>query len=116
MLNGKKSSLAISRIENHHQVTFKNNIIYRKSGPFVSNWGALTQGDSRTEWENNIFWSADGVVEFNAPLKGIITDPKFTDPAHGDWTLKPDSPALKRGFKPWDFGEAGRRNYRRKLK
>jgi len=32
----------------------------------------------------------------------------FVDPAHDDFHLKPDSPALRLGFKPFDYTQAGR--------
>src|SRR5208282_4066542 len=36
-----------------------------------------------------------------------IADPRFVDPAHDDYRLAPDSPALRLGFKPIDFSLAG---------
>ena len=39
----------------------------------------------------------------------VIADPLFKDPEHGDFTLSPDSPALKLGFRPLDLREVGPR-------
>jgi hypothetical protein len=37
----------------------------------------------------------------------IVADPLFVDAENGDFSLKPDSPALKLGFKPIDVSQAG---------
>jgi len=37
----------------------------------------------------------------------LSVDPLFVDPENGDFTLKPDSPALKLGFVPIDISKAG---------
>ena len=37
----------------------------------------------------------------------MIADPRFVDPAHDNYALRPDSPALKLGFEPFDTGKAG---------
>ena len=50
-------------------------------------------------WEK---WRADGMDEGS-----VIADPLFMDWPNGDWRLKPESPALKIGFKPWDYTLAG---------
>ncbi|PYV17163.1 MAG: hypothetical protein DMG21_09210 [Acidobacteria bacterium] len=39
----------------------------------------------------------------------IMADPLFVDPAHDDYRLKPESPALKLGFVPIDVDEIGLR-------
>jgi hypothetical protein len=39
--------------------------------------------------------------------RSAVADPKFLDPARHDYRLAPDSPALKLGFKPFDYGQAG---------
>ena len=39
----------------------------------------------------------------------IIADPLFVDPENHDYSLRPDSPALKMGFKPIDLSRVGLR-------
>lgn len=39
----------------------------------------------------------------------VVADPKFQDPANGDFRLAPDSPALKIGFRPVDWSRCGPR-------
>ena len=39
----------------------------------------------------------------------IVGDPLFVDPENDDYSLKPDSPAFKLGFKPIDISEVGLR-------
>lgn len=38
---------------------------------------------------------------------GLVADPRFVNPAKGDWRLYSDSPALKCGFREFDWLEAG---------
>jgi hypothetical protein len=38
-----------------------------------------------------------------------VADPLFRDPANGDYTLKPGSPALALGFQPFDLSGVGPR-------
>jgi parallel beta-helix repeat protein len=40
---------------------------------------------------------------------GRVADPLFRDPANGDYTLKPGSPALALGFQPIDLSQVGPR-------
>lgn len=35
----------------------------------------------------------------------LAVDPLFVDPSNGDFRLKPDSPALKLGFVPFDMSK-----------
>jgi hypothetical protein len=37
----------------------------------------------------------------------VIADPQFVDAGSGDFRLKPESPALKLGFKPIDLSNVG---------
>lgn len=48
-------------------------------------------------------WQATGQDEHS-----VIADPMFSDPAHGNFTLRPSSPALALGFKEMDTGAGPR--------
>jgi hypothetical protein len=37
----------------------------------------------------------------------VVADPRCRDPAHADFSLRPDSPALRLGFRPFDLSRAG---------
>jgi parallel beta-helix repeat protein len=105
-----------SRDENHQSFTIDHNIFYFDRSNLVGG-----------EWKNgtypfdyNCYWDASGrPLVFPGGLTfeqwqakgqdqhGIVADPLFVDPTHGDFTLKPDSPALKLGFKPINPEEIG---------
>lgn len=68
--------------------------------------------------ESNLYWNTTGeslfagrsFVEWQAEGndKGsIVADPLFKDPDAGDFSLKPESPAGKTGFKPIDLSRTG---------
>jgi hypothetical protein len=52
-------------------------------------------------WEE---WQARG-----EDVHSVWADPKFADPAAHDFTLPPDSPAFKLGFRPIDLSAVGPR-------
>lgn len=114
LVNGGTSKLCISRSENHQQVAFRRNVVYWPEGPVFTKtgWNVLRKGWARATFEDNLFYCTSGETELNGPMSGTVADPKFVDPAKGDWRLKPDSPALKLGFKPWDYSLSGRRRRR----
>ena len=47
-------------------------------------------------------WQAQGYDQHS-----VFADPMFVDPANGDYRVKPESPALKLGFKNFDVSNAG---------
>ena len=95
---------------------FVNNIVSVDSGPLVGQGVRQVGG----VWANNLWHDARGkdAAEFDG-LKwdawvasgketgGVFADPLFADAKNRDFTLKPDSPALKLGFKPFDTSRAG---------
>jgi hypothetical protein len=104
-----------SRVEDHLSFTFRNNIVYYKEGELLySNWK-----DKNVALEKNVYWNASGkpvefcgmsLADWQATGKdagSIVADPKFVNPEEGDFRLKPDSPALSVGFKPFDYHRAG---------
>ena len=114
-----------SKSEPHVTIELRNNIFYW-TNPEAK---AMTGRGSTSELTNvvadaNIWWPAGDAAEekpsasfigadWNAwrrlghDASGRIADPLFVDPAKGDWRLKPDSPALKLGFRAFDWTEAG---------
>lgn len=59
----------------------------------------LTQVEMASEWES---WQ-----QLGADVHSIIADPLFVDADNGDFNLKPDSPALRQGFKPLPLNKIG---------
>ncbi len=104
-----------TRVEDHLSFTFENNIVYFDSGVLLSGrWDQIKHKSGK-----NCFWHAGGedvtfvghsLAEWQAAgheQSSSIADPLLADPQHGDFHLKPESPALKLGFKPFDYTEAG---------
>lgn len=94
----------------HPHVWFKNsgdvferNIVMKKYAPIqVTDWGSKI--------DNNLF--PDTAALHDARLRGtdrhsIAGDPMFVNPAKGDYTVAPASPALKTGFKNFPMDQFG---------
>jgi parallel beta-helix repeat protein len=105
-----------SRVEDHLSFTFENNIVYYNAGVLLSGpWDKI-----RINMDKNCYWDAGGravsilgkspadwAKETGHDKNSIVEDPGFVDPEKFDFRLKPDSPALKIGFKPFDYSKAG---------
>lgn len=111
--------LRCGRIENHRSMTLENNLIYFTVGDLVDEvWP--TWPVKSCLLRNNLYWNAAGLpVKFRDKSwqqwqsegqdeGSLIADPLFVNPTLGDFSLKPDSPAFRIGFKPFDCGKAGR--------
>ncbi len=111
----KDHQLQATRVEQHLSFTFENNIVYWDKGPLFS--GRWTE--VKIVMDKNCFWNTSGDPIKPAGLtfeqwqqKGhdqnsIIADPLFTNPQEHDFRVSRDSPALKIGFKPFDYTKAG---------
>ncbi len=113
----KVGQIQRTRAEEHLSFTFDRNIVYWTEGPLLhGNWTG-----SNFKFDHNLYWrKGDGKVDFagrtleqwhglGMDTHSLIADPKFTAPEKGDYSLPPDSPALKLGFKPIDLSTVGPR-------
>ncbi len=109
----------------HHKIRFLRNIIYfsspdvvlyrfleeERSLPMESNYNLIFY----TKGKDMLITGLPGVDTFEDWQKrgydthSIIADPLFVDPENDDYSLKPESPAFKLGFKPIDISTVGLR-------
>jgi len=111
----RQCQVRATRVEKHLSFTLKNNIVYYRTGRLLHGPWTKIKG----KMANNCYFNAAGqAVKFaNMDLKAwqakghdagsIIADPGFADADKLDFRLKKDSPALKIGFKPFDYTKAG---------
>ncbi|GHT22533.1 hypothetical protein FACS189419_05230 [Planctomycetales bacterium] len=127
---GKKEQLNRTSGENHISLYFTNNIVYWKEGTlFAGDWKdreykyhQTNRGDDVTYKTNfqsdwNLFYNpaekVDDVKFYQQETfadwqkrgydkNSLYTDPMFEEPGKYNFRLKPESPALKRGFEPID--------------
>jgi parallel beta-helix repeat protein len=137
---GKYQQLSRTYREPHQSVYFENNIIYWKEGVLLDvDWGdqgydfyfqpAAPSGTRRVystfEYDWNVYYNPTLTVDevsfdghsFNEwKLRGkdahsLYADPLFVDPENGNFTLRPESPALSLGFNQIDISIVGPRGY-----
>ncbi len=111
----KQHQLQATRVEKHLSFTFENNIVYWTTGPLLA--GPWTKVDIKMD--KNCYWNTSGEQikpaglsfeqwqELGRDEHSIIADPLFADPEKYDFHLASDSPAIKLGFKPFDYSKAG---------
>jgi hypothetical protein len=104
-----------TRVEEHLSFTFDNNIIYYTQGVLL--YGPWTK--IRIDMNKNCYFNPitgrisfagktfDEWKQLGRDKDSIIADPLFVDAGNLDFRLKPESPAIKMGFKPFDFTKAG---------
>jgi hypothetical protein len=112
----KLHQIQATRIEPHLSFTFEKNIICWETGPLLAGpWTKIN-----IVMDNNCYWNTAGQPVTFAGLSleqwrqqqkhdehSSVADPLFVDPERHDFRLKPDSPALKLGFEPFDSTKAG---------
>jgi parallel beta helix pectate lyase-like protein len=103
------------------EYSFRRNIVYFSEGRVVGSWNP---NNRNCAYDRNLYWNASakplmfgdkglGFAEWQAAgkdLNSIIADPLFLDPEHGDFRLRPGSPAAQIGFEPWDMSSVGPRS------
>lgn len=107
--------LQATRVEEHLSFTLENNIVIWDTGVLLGGPWDRVKHESRknlyfqTRGESFDFagkslaeWQATGHEEGS-----IVADPGFVDAKGGDYRLRPGSPAISVGFKPFDPSEAG---------
>jgi len=104
-----------TRVEDHLSFTFDRNIIYYDRGVLLQ--GPWTK--VRMNMNHNCFFNAAGTPisfagktfqawqQLGRDQDSVIADPLFVNADKLDFRLKPDSPAIKLGFKPFDYSRAG---------
>jgi hypothetical protein len=107
-----------TRTEPHLSFWFERNIVaWSNDSPLLgSNWN-----DNNFKVDYNVYWHAGKDIKFPGGLTleqwrakrkqdehSVIADPLFVAPEKDDFRLKDDSPAIKLGFKPFDYSKAGR--------
>jgi hypothetical protein len=135
---GREDQLSRTRMEPHKSVFFETNIVYWTEGKLLSgNWGdkpysfyfnPMDKNGTRTvestfDMDWNLYFnprlSAEQVRFGDATfdqwrsrgkdVHSIYADPLFVDPAHGDFGLRPGSPAFAIGFRAIDLSSVGPR-------
>jgi parallel beta-helix repeat protein len=115
----RENQLMRSRDEPHLSFCFTNNIVYFDSGQLLGS----TWANDNYAMEANVYFDtrAAGLADPKMfagltlaawrqrkhDLHSVIADPLFVDPTNLNFRLKPESPALKLGFKPIDLSQVG---------
>ena len=117
---GEEAQLMRTRAEDHLSFQIENNIVVARDAPILgSDWSG-----SRANYQlnSNLYWDAGGAApQFKGQTLeqwqaggqdagSVVADPLFVDAAHDNYALRPNSPALKIGFQPFDWSGAGARD------
>jgi parallel beta-helix repeat protein len=113
----RENQLMRTRTESHVSFTFERNIVYFDQGRLLgSNWS----GDKYLMKDNIYFdtrgmdirFSGQSFKEWKAAGRdagSVIADPLFVNASNFNFSLRPESPALKMGFQPIDMTGVGPR-------
>jgi len=91
-----------------------NRLTFPRSSGFVMDRNIIVAGGpisvenpgGVTTWTGNLFFSGKGQYQ-GVPESVQNGAPLFVDAAKGDYRFQADSPALRLGIKPFDFGDVG---------
>jgi hypothetical protein len=114
---GQHWQIQRSRAEAHRSFIFERNIVYWDRGRLLD--GNFSGSTTNYLFDSNLYWRVGGGdIQFagatfaqwqqrGQDVHSMIADPLFRDPARGDFSLGPESPALKLGFRPIDLRGVG---------
>jgi Right handed beta helix region len=103
-----------SRDDGRFALTFRKNIVYwKQSSLFNGKWGS-----TNVHLDHNLYYQAPSAIKRFGPTQAqwqqrekeegsLAANPMFVAPEKGDFRLKPKSPVLKLGFKPFNYRQAG---------
>jgi parallel beta-helix repeat protein len=116
--NGGPQYLHANFMKNSANLEFSHNILAARS-PRVALMWIFGEGEKLTHFDYNLYWHPTGDIchpvahslakwqELGFDPHGQLADPLFVNPQADDYSLKPDSPALKMGFEPIDVSRIG---------
>jgi hypothetical protein len=106
----------LGRDEAWRSMTVRGNLFTWNVGMMLDRAIPLANG----LFASNLYWPAAGKpagwgkLDFagwqatGQDAASLVADPLFVDPEHGNYDLRPGSPAAKVGFRPFDWRSAGR--------
>ncbi|MBZ5719921.1 MAG: right-handed parallel beta-helix repeat-containing protein [Acidobacteriia bacterium] len=119
---GRNTQFQRNRAAYKPSFTYDHNIVYYREGVLMR----IRPDQGQFTMDYNDYYRAGGHVEIFIQRSGtqsfrewqangqdphsIEADPRFVDPERGNFTLRPDSPALRVGFKPIDVSQVGPRH------
>ena len=115
--NVVQEPITCARKEDHLSYSFRRNIVYLTTGNMIST--RHNPAGCNTLFDGNLYWDPSGVeplfgagtfAQWQATgrdANSVIADPLFVAANAFDFRLRPESPALKLGFRPLDPGQAG---------
>ena len=116
-VNSTPYQVVASRVEPHRSFTFENNIVVWSEGrAFGHRFEQVEKQVRGNTWfctTGPAMFGDDGdktyeqMKESGFDEGGVCADPLFVDPEAGDFRLRPESPAIKAGFVPFDYSKAG---------
>jgi Right handed beta helix region len=114
---GQDRQLQRSRDDENFALSFRNNIVYWKQSSLFNDNRAW--GNTHVRLDQNLYYQAPAAAksfgvnqlaqqqQFGQDENSKVVDPMFMDPEKKDFRLRLQSPALKLGFKPFDYRQAG---------
>jgi hypothetical protein len=102
-------------VEPHESFRAERNLMVGPGASFFG--GTVTQG--KVSLDRNLYWPAEGKTadfggmgfadwqQLGQDKNSVLADPGFSNLARRDFHLAADSPALRLGFVPFDYSQAG---------